>query len=227
VRDHSPELEITDRSTLRRKRDRGSHDRAEAYAILDEAIVCHVAFVVDDEPCIVPMVYARIDDTLYLHGAAANRMLRLVEGGAPICVEVTLVDGLVLARAAFHHSMNYRSVVLYGVGIRTTDPHEIDAASAALLEHMAPGRSADARRPTATERKATLFIRFPIDEGSVKIRFGPPIDDQEDLDLDVWAGVIPLALVAGTPRRDALLGDAVATPSYVAAYPPRAIPGPR
>lgn len=222
VDDHSPTLEITDRSTLRRRRDRGSHDRAEAYAILDEGIVCHVAFVIDGEPCIVPMAYARIGDTLYLHGAVANRMLRHMATGAAVCVAVTLVDGLVLARAAFHHSMNYRSVVLYGVGARTQDVDEIDAATAALLEHMAPGRSAEARPPTDIERTATMFIRFPIEEGSVKIRRGPPIDDEEDLGLDVWAGVVPFAMVPGEGQRDELLSPDVATPPYVEAYPPRA-----
>ncbi len=219
--DSSPSLEITDRTTLRRKRDRGSHDRRLAYEILDEGIVCHVAFAVDGRPSIVPMAYARIDDTLYLHGAAANRMLRHVTTGAPVCVTVTLVDGLVLARSAFHHSMNYRSVVLYGSGTRVQDADEIDAAAAALLDHMAPGRSADARPPTEVERKATLFVRFPIAEGSVKVRRGPPIDDEEDLGRDVWAGVLPFSLVAGTGNPDELLAPTVGVPGYVSAYPRR------
>lgn len=220
--DGAPTLEITDRSTLRRKRDRGSHDRAEAYAILDEGIVCHVAFVADGEPSIVPMAYARIGDTLYLHGAVANRMLRHVATGTAVCVAVTLVDGLVLARSAIHHSMNYRSVVLYGSGVRTQDADEIDAATAALLEHMAPGRSDDVRPPTDIERATTMFIRFPIQEGSVKVRRGPPIDDEEDLGLDVWAGVVPFAVVAGEGQRDELLSPDVATPPYVSHYPKRA-----
>jgi len=220
--DDARSLDITDRSTLRRQRDRGSYDRTEADAILDEGIVAHVGVVIDGEPSIVPMVYARIGDTLYLHGAAANRTLRQAAAGAALCVAVTLVDGLVLARAAFHHSINYRSVILYGTGTRTRDADEIDAATAALLDHLAPGRSADARPPTDVERAATLFIRFPIEEGSVKVRRGPPVDDEQDLGLAVWAGVLPLAVVAGEARRDELLPAEVATPPYVTAYPPRA-----
>jgi nitroimidazol reductase NimA-like FMN-containing flavoprotein (pyridoxamine 5'-phosphate oxidase superfamily) len=224
VSERSPTLEMTDRTTLRRKRERGDYDRAAAYAILDEAVVCHVGFTLDGTPHIVPMAYARVGDDLYLHGAAGNRMLRQVATGVPVCVTVTLVDGVVLARTAFHHSLNYRCVVLYGTATRVRDAEEIDRATAALLEHMAPGRSADARMPTEAERRKTLFVRLPIAEGSVKVRSGPPLDDPEDLEMDVWAGVIPLALAAGAAQPDPTLPPGVAMPPYAADYPER---GPR
>jgi uncharacterized protein len=217
----SPALAMTDRTSLRRKRERGSYDRDVANAILDEGIACHVGFVIDGAPHIVPMAYARIGEHLYLHGAAGNRMLRHVAAGAPACVTVTLVDGLVLARSAFHHSLNYRSVVLYGEGTRVRDSAEIDRATAALLDHLAPGRSADARMPTDAERRKALFVRMAIAEGSVKVRTGPPVDDPQDLGLGVWAGVVPLAVAAGAPVPDPTLAEGVAMAPYAASYPGR------
>ena len=211
------------RTTLRRKRERGAYDRGLINAVLDEALVAHVGFVADHGPVVLPMTYVRIDDDLYLHGAAGNDMLRHLTGGAGVCVTVTLLDGLVLARSAFHHSMNYRCVVLFGRPERVTDLDEMQRASAGLVDHIAPGRSADARRPTPAELRATLMIRIPIDEGSAKVRTGGPIDDGEDLDLDVWAGEIPVRLVADAPITDRAGARAVPVPAYVAE---RLNPGP-
>ncbi len=195
-------LAATDRSTLRRKRERGTYDRTLVEQILDEALICHVGFAVDGQPFVVPMTYGRIGDRLYLHGAAANHALGVLSDGTDACVTVTLLDGIVLARSAFHHSMNYRTVMLFGRALRVDDPDEKRAASDALLEHMRPGRSNEARPPTLAELRATRIVRFPIDEGSAKIRTGGPIDDPEDMDLPVWAGHIPMTLVAGDPVVD-------------------------
>jgi len=215
----SPEsLRDTDRTTLRRHRERGDYDRELAYAILDEALLCHVGFSTGDSPFVTPMTYARIDDTLYLHGATGNRMLRALVDGAPACVTVTLLDGLVLARSAFHHSMNYRSVMLFGVPERVEDPDEKRAAVTALVEHMVPGRSGDTRGPSETELKTTLFLRFPIDEGSAKVRTGPPLDDDEDLELGFWAGVVPFERLVLAPIPDARLPGSVGLPEYLARY---------
>jgi uncharacterized protein len=211
-------LRDTDRATLRRHRERGDYDRELAYAILDEALICHVGFSTGESPFVTPMTYARIDDALYLHGAAGNRMLRALVEGSPACVTVTLLDGLVLARSAFHHSMNYRSVMLFGVPERVEDDDEKRAAVTALLEHMVPGRSADARGPSDTELKTTMFLRFTIDEGSAKVRTGPPLDDDEDLDLGFWAGVVPFERVVLAPLPDAQLPDSLGVPEYLARY---------
>ena len=211
-------LRHTDRATLRRHRERGDYDRALAYAILDEALLCHVGFNTGGSPFVTPMTYARIGDTLYLHGAAGNRMLRALVDGAPACVTVTLLDGLVLARSAFHHSMNYRSVMLFGVPERVEDPDEKRAAVTALLEHMVPGRSGDARGPTDTELTTTLFLRFAIDEGSAKVRTGPPLDDEEDMGLGHWAGVVPFERLIRPPLPDPQLPDTVGIPDYLARY---------
>jgi nitroimidazol reductase NimA-like FMN-containing flavoprotein (pyridoxamine 5'-phosphate oxidase superfamily) len=194
-------LIATARTTVRRRADRGSFDRALAYSILDEAYVAHVGFVVDGAPRVLPMTYGRVDDALYLHGAVGNAMLRAANG-ADVCVTVTLLDGLVLARAAMHHSMNYRCVVLYGVAERVDDDAEKRCAFDAVVEHSVTGRSAIARPANDAELRKTLVLRLPIDEGSVKVRSGGPIDDPDDLALDVWAGVVPVQLVAGDPVAD-------------------------
>ena len=212
------QLPATDRSSLRRKRERGHYDRETVDAILDEGLVCHVGFAGDGGPVVLPMAYARRGDILYLHGAPGNAMLRrLVDGGAA-CVTVTLVDGIVFARSAFHHSMNFRSVVLFGEVERVTDPEEGMAASIALLEHLAPGRSSDARLPTPEELRSTLIVRFPITEGSAKVRTGDPIDDEEDMDLPYWAGVLPVTAVPGAPRAAADLAAGLATPAYLSEW---------
>jgi len=195
-------LRATERTTVRRRADRGSFDRAAADAILDEAYVAHVGFVVDGSPRVLPMTFGRVDDNLFLHGAVGNAMLRATDG-AEVCVTVTLLDGLVMARAAMHHSMNYRCVVLYGVAERVDDEAEKRRAFDAVVEHARAGRSAEARPADDSELRKTLVVRVRIDEGSVKVRSGGPIDDPEDLDLPVWAGVIPLTLVAGVPIPDA------------------------
>ena len=186
----------TERATVRRRRERGSHDRALVNRVLDEGLVCDVGFAGERGPVVLPMTYVRIGDQLYLHGAAGNDMLRNLAGDAEVCVTVTLLDGLVFARSAFHHSMNYRCVVLFGRAERVTDEAELLSMAAALLDHLAPGRSNDARRPTAEELRATLIIRLRITEGSAKVRTGGPLDDEDDLDLPVWAGEVPMRLVA-------------------------------
>jgi uncharacterized protein len=208
-------LPVTSRGTLRRKRERGSHERALINAVLDEGLVCHVGFVADHGPVVLPMTYVRIDDHLYVHGAGGNDMLRHLADGADLCVTVTLLDGLVLARSAFHHSMNYRCVVLFGKAARVTDSAEMLAASAGLVDHIAPGRGLDARAPTAAELRATLIVRIPIDEGSAKVRTGGPIDDPEDLALPVWAGEIPLVMMAGSPVPDAAMNPPLPLPDYL------------
>jgi nitroimidazol reductase NimA-like FMN-containing flavoprotein (pyridoxamine 5'-phosphate oxidase superfamily) len=191
----------TRRTTVRRGAARASFDRALAYAVLDEALVAHVGVVVDDAPRVLPMTYGRIDDHLYLHGAVGNALLRAGDG-VDVCVTVTLLDGLVLARSAFHHSMNYRCVVLYGTATRVDDPDEKRAAFDAIVDQSLPGRSAEARPASPAEVRATLVLRLPITEGSVKVRAHGVVDDAEDLDLPVWAGVVPLSLTPGTPVQD-------------------------
>jgi hypothetical protein len=198
-----PPLRETDRSRVRRKADRARYDFSTAAAILDEALLCHVGFAVDGRPWVVPTTFARVGDHLYLHGAAGNFALRtLSAGGVEACVTVTLLDGLVLARSAFHHSMNYRSVMLFGSATAVVDVSEKQSALLAIVDHMEPGRSSCTRLPTDAELRSTLVVRFPIDEGSAKVRTGGPIDDPEDLALAHWAGVIPLALVRGSPVPD-------------------------
>jgi len=212
----SDELEQTDRTRLRRLRQRGSFDRATAEAILDDALVAHVGTVTDHGPLVLPMAHARIDDRLYVHGAPGNHILRALAGGAEACVTVTILDGLVLARSAFHHSMNYRCVVLLGVMERVTDHAERAAASAALVDHMAAGRSAEARMPTDAELDATMFLSLAIREGSVKVRSGPPVDDEADLSWPVWAGHVPVRSTFGKPMPDPS-GEERPLPDHVAA----------
>jgi hypothetical protein len=190
----------TNRTTLRRLPERGDHRPETVRAILDEALVAHVGFAVDGQPWVIPMTYARVDDDVYLHGSAANHLLRGLASGVEVCCTVTLLDGLVLARSAFHHSMNYRSVVIFGVAERVDDEDEKQGAFAALVERMAPGRTGHGvRMPSPAESRKTLLVRLSLGEASAKVRTGPPIDDPEDLGLPVWAGVIPLRLTPGEP----------------------------
>jgi hypothetical protein len=212
------ELTPTPRTTVRRLKERGRHDLDTINAILDEGMVCHVAFAVDGQPWVIPTAYARLGDQFYVHGAAGNHALRSLADGAPACISVTLVDGLVLARSTFHHSINYRSVVLFGHGERVDDPDEKATVMHALVEHLVPGRTAEAREATADELRATLVIRIPINEASAKVRTGDPKDDDADLDLPVWAGVIPLSLQPGIPVDAADLRGAVEPPGYASAY---------
>ncbi|MBL8180300.1 MAG: pyridoxamine 5'-phosphate oxidase family protein [Blastocatellia bacterium] len=192
----------SDRTTVKRIPKRGHYDRETIDAILDEAIICHVGFVVDGQPYVIPTGFARVDDLIYIHGSAASRMLRELSKGVDVCVTVTLLDGLVLARSAFHHSMNYRSVVILGKAELVTVQTEKMAALEALTDHFVPDRWKDVRPPTELEMKATSVLRLPLTEASAKIRSGPPVDDEADYALDVWAGVIPISLKHGEPIQD-------------------------
>lgn len=188
----------TERTTVRRRPQRAHYDRQTIDAILDEAIVCHVAVADDDGPVVLPTGLVRVGDELVLHGSAANHLLQLAADGRPVCVTVTLLDGLVLARSAFRHSMNYRSVVVFGRA-RVLDGNEKERALTAFVEHVVPGRAAEVRGPSPQELAATLVLAVPLDEASAKIRTGPPLDDEGDMALDVWAGVIPIRIVRGEP----------------------------
>ena len=210
------QLTPTDRTRVRRLPDRGGYDQATVHAILDEALNCHVGFAIDGRPWVVPTIHARLDDNLYLHGAVANHMLRSIDDGIEACVTATLVDGLVLARSAFHHSMNYRSVMVFGHANRVDDLEEKRAALHTLVEHVVRGRGVDARPPTESEMRKTLVLRLAISEASAKIRTGGPIDDEEDLTLPIWAGVVPCSVSFGTPRAEP--GVDAPLPSYVANY---------
>jgi hypothetical protein len=215
--EHNSNSAPTPLTTLRRNAKRGVYDRAVIDAILDEGLVCHVAFVHEGKPCLIPTAYAREGRWLYLHGAQKNRMLQAI-CGQTACVSVTLLDGLVLARSAFHHSVNYRSVVLYGEGEEVRDAGEKLHAMERLVEHIVPGRWAEARQPTRQELDATLIVRVPTDECSAKVRTGPPVDDEPDLSLDVWAGVLPLREEWGEPLADDLLPPSIPAPGYVVNY---------
>ena len=196
----------SDRTRVRRLADRGRYDAATVHAILDEAYLAHVGVVVDGEPRVLPMAFGRDGDVLYLHGAVGNALLRGADA-AEVCVTVTHLDGLVLARSAFHHSMNYRSVVVLGRAEKVTDPDEKRRALDAIVDHVQPGRAADSRPTDDAELRSTLVVRLPLAEASAKVRTGPPIDEERDLDLPHWAGVVPVRLVAGEPEQDALQLD--------------------
>ncbi|MGH9275384.1 MAG: pyridoxamine 5'-phosphate oxidase family protein [Acidimicrobiales bacterium] len=207
----SDQLTQTDRTKVRRLAERGRSDRAIVDEVLDEAYIAHVGFVVDGQPRVLPMTYGRDGDVLYLHGAVGNAMLR-ASADAEVCVTVTLLDGLVLARSAFHHSMNYRCVVLFGTATKVTDEAEKRRAFDAVVEHVLPGRSEVARRSNDAELRSTLVLRLPIDEGSAKVRAGGPKDDPEDMDLPVWAGVVPLRLVPSAPVQEPAQGQVLPEP---------------
>ena len=208
----------SERVRVRRLPQRGVYDRAVVHAILDEALVCHVGFVVDGQPYVIPTIHARVGEVLYVHGSAASRMLRTLREGVPVSVTVTLLDGLVLARSAFHHSMNYRSVIALGAASEVADPAEKRAALDAIVEHVAPGRSAEVRPPSDLEMKATLVLKLPLEEVSAKVRTGPPVDDDDDYALPVWAGVIPLVLQPLAPVADPRLRPGLAPSPVVRGY---------
>ena len=212
------EVKQTERTRLKRLPKRGHFDRDTINSILDEAIICHVGFNISAQPYVIPTGFARVGDELYIHGSAASRMLRSLAEGIEVCVTVTLLDGLVLARSAFHHSMNYRSVVILGHAELVTDADEKYAALKALTDHFVPGRWDDVRWPTDLELKATSVLRLPIIEASAKIRTGPPIDDDEDYSSDVWAGVLPLSIQPGTPTPDPKLAKSIEVPEHVLSY---------
>ncbi len=209
---------LTERTRVQRLPTRATYDAATIHAILDEGLVCHIGFVIEGQPYVIPTTYARVDDRLYIHGSTASRMLRTLRESVPVCVTVTLLDGLVLARSAFHHSMNYRSVVVLGNAVEVADPSERLEALRAIVEHVVPGRCNDVRQPNEQELKATLVLRVPLTEASAKIRTGPPLDDEEDHELPCWAGEIPLRLVPQAPVADPRLDPRIATPGSVRDY---------
>jgi nitroimidazol reductase NimA-like FMN-containing flavoprotein (pyridoxamine 5'-phosphate oxidase superfamily) len=206
------------RTKVQRFPGRGAYDSATIRAILDEGLVCHLGFVVDGQPFVLPTTYVRIGDHLYVHGAAANRMLNVLASGMDACVTVTLLDGLVLARSAFKHSMNYRSVVVLGHARALTDPAEKRRVLAALIEHVMPGRSGEVRQPTARELEATLVLEMPLVEASAKIRSGPPIDDPSDYTHDCWAGELPLRIRSLAPVPDPRLKAGAVAPDALLNY---------
>jgi hypothetical protein len=208
----------TTRTRVVREADRAVYDREEANRILDEGFLCHVGFVADGHPFVIPTSYGRKDASLYIHGSAASRMLRNLKEGVPVCVTVTLLEGLVLARSLFNHSMNYRSVVILGKATLVDDPAEKLEALRTLSEHILPGRWDDSRQPNERELKATSVLRVPIEEFSAKVRLGPPIDDAEDLAFPTWAGVIPLEMKAGEPISDPKLEAGREVPEYIRGY---------
>ena len=207
-----------ERSRVRRLPERSSRERALVHAILDEGLVGHVGFASERGPVVIPMLYARDGERLYLHGSPASRLMRTLAKGVPVCITVTHVDGLVLARSAFHHSMNYRSAVVFGTARELDDLEEKRRALAAIVEHVVPGRSPDARPPSEFEEKYTRVLAVEIEEASAKLRSGGPKDDEADLALPHWAGVIPLRLVAGTPQPEPELAPGIAAPSYAERY---------
>lgn len=208
----------TQRTTLKRLPKRGVYDREIVYRILDEGFICHVSFAVDGQPFVIPTGYARVDDRLFIHGSQMSRMLRTLAQGVDVCVAVTLIDGLVLARSAFHHSMNYRSVVVFGRAAMVEEREAKLAALFAFSEQVIPGRWNDVREPTEQELKATTVLSLPLVEVSAKVRTGPPLDDDEDYALNVWAGVLPLKLVAGEPVNDPRLPHGIEPPAYTLKY---------
>ncbi|HEU0252687.1 MAG TPA: pyridoxamine 5'-phosphate oxidase family protein [Pyrinomonadaceae bacterium] len=208
----------TERTKLKRLPKRGHFDRETVYGILDEGFICHVGFAPEGQPFVIPTGYARVDDKLYIHGSQASRMLRNLSGGLDACVTVTIIDGLVLARSAFHHSMNYRSVVIFGRATIVEDREEKIKALVALSEHIIRGRWAEVREPTEEELIQTTVLELPIVEASAKVRTGPPLDDEEDYAMNVWAGVIPLKLEAGEPIKDPRLPEGIEVPEYARHY---------
>lgn len=213
----------TDLTTLKRLPARGVYDRELVYQILDEGFICHVGFAAGGQPFVIPTGYARAEDRLFIHGSQASRMLRTLKIGIDVCVTITLLDGLVLARSAFHHSMNYRSVVVFGRASIIDDPEEKLRALRAFSEHVIPGRWDDVRGPNEEELKATIVLSLPLDEVSAKVRTGPPLDEEEDYELPVWAGLIPLRLKAGAPIADPRMKRGVELPRYAREYTRTAI----
>ena len=208
----------TDRTAVRRLPKRGSYDRGVLNAILDEGLVCHVGFVAAGQPYVIPTTYGRVDDLLYVHGSAASRMLKELKGGIPVCFTVTHLDGLVLARSAFHHSMNYRSAVVLGMAQEVVDAEERWAALRAIVDHVVPGRWDETRAPSENEMRATLVLRLAIDEASAKIRTGPPVDDDADYELPFWAGELPVRTTVLPAIADPRLAAGIPVPAHVTGY---------
>ena len=209
----------SERTRVHRHPERGDYDRLTINEILDEALICHVALVgPDGDPRVIPTIHARNGNTLYIHGSQASRTLRAIRAGAKVCIETTILDGLVLARSTFNHSMNYRSVVVFGTPREVTDPDEMELAQRILVEHVVPGRNADVRMPTQKELNETAIFAITLDEASAKVRTGGPGDPAEDLELPVWAGVLPLRLTPGEPDTDEHVPPGIATPDYITVY---------
>lgn len=216
--EQTEQLSVTPRSQVKRLPQRGDYDRQTIYQILDEGLVCHIGFIANSQPFVIPTAYGRIADRLYIHGSPASRMLRTLKEGIDLCVTVTLLDGLVLARSAFHHSMNYRSVVIFGRATVVENPEEKIVALQAFTEHVVSDRWSEVRQPTRQEVAGTLVLSLPITEASAKVRSGPPSDDESDYTLPVWAGEIPLRLTAGSPIADPRLSPEITPPNYVQRY---------
>jgi uncharacterized protein len=208
----------SERTRITRMPARAAYDRAIINAILDEGVICHIGFVADGQPVVLPTIYARDGDRLLLHGSAASRMLRSLRDGVPVCVTVTLQDGLVLARSAYHHSMNYRSVVIFGIASEIVGAERKIAAMESIVNHVMPGRWSEVRHPNDGELKATMVLSLPISEASAKVRTGPPLDDEEDYAINVWAGELPLRLVAQAPKADPRLPADAGLPCYLTDY---------
>src|SRR5215217_1182148 len=208
----------TGKNSIKRLPKRGYYDRETIYKILDEALICHVGFVENGQPYVIPTNFARVGDRIVLHGAKASRLLKHIEAGNPVCVEATIVNGLVLARSVFHHSLNYRSVVLFGTGCLVSDAQEQLAALEAVTEHLIPGRWQEARRPNQKELNATSVVSIRIEDASAKVRLGPPVDEEEDYALPIWAGILPVEERPLSPIQDELQLGAVPLPDYVAHY---------
>ena len=206
------------RTTVKRHADRAVYEREKIEGILDEALYCHVAVVHDGSPRVIPTIHARIEDTLYIHGSNASRTLRTIKDGSEVCIVVTLLDGLILARSVFNHSMNYRSVMVYGTAREVTDRDEKWEAQRALVEHVVPGRTADARMPNEKELRQTTILAISLDEASAKVREGPSKDAEEDYDLPIWAGEIPLRMVPQPPIDDPRLPAGITAPDYARRY---------
>lgn len=211
-------FEPTLRTSVRRIAKNAVYEREAIYRMIDEAIVCHVGFVDDGRPFVIPTIPGRMGDRLIVHGSPASRMIKHLCSGEPICINITLLDGLVLARSLMHHSMNYRSVVLLGAGTEIKDDADKTFALKALTDHVMPGRWDDARQPNKQELAATAVVSFPLEEASAKVRTGPPVDEEADYELPVWARVLPLSLRTGEPIADPRLRSGISVPDYLASY---------
>ncbi len=211
----------TSRNKVKRLPERGRYDAATIYPIVDAAMICHVGFAIENQPYIIPTLHARRGDTILLHGAKGSRLLRYIQSGGQVCITITLIDGIVLARSIFHHSINYRSAVLFGKGMVIEGDEARLQALEAFTERLIPGRWRDARAPSAIELKQTTIVAVPIESASAKLRTGPPGDEPDDLDLPVWAGILPLQQIAGTPIADSQLKPGIELPDYIRDYDPR------
>ena len=212
------QLTPTQRTKIKRLPKRANYETQTIYNILDEALICHIGFTVNNQPYIIPTTYGRVEDKLYIHGSPASRMLRSLNQGIEVCVTVTLLDGLVLARSAFHHSMNYRSVVIFGTATLINNTEEKMEALRAFTEHIIPKRWQEIRQPSKQELQGTMVLSLPLTEASAKVRTGNPVDDEPDYDLPVWAGVLPLQIVPGKAIADDRLIEGIEIPDYIQNY---------